>query len=110
MRLCGCEKLQKPARKQGLYTQVGGYALANESVSKLLESPGGTYGNSPAIHRWVGSDSDASPVGTTEYPMIMCVLPSLPGLCIRYSYFPPMNRWAIFNRPCGTNPEFRHSL
>src|SRR5207248_11534222 len=77
-----------------------------EAVTKLLESPGGTYGNSPAIHRWVSSDSDGSPVGTTEYPMIMCVLPSLPGLCFRSTYFPPMNRWLFSTVPAGLTMNF----
>src|SRR5881394_1907551 len=55
------------------------------------------------FNRGLQVENGQSPGGATEkMGLDRCVLSSLTGLVLYSRYNPAMNRWAIFERPCGT--------
>jgi hypothetical protein len=74
-------------------------------VRRALRQPGGAKENSPAIYRWdLAPPNRVCPAGTKEVPCSIhynLFRPSATDGNVERVY-PPINRWAIFGRPCGT--------
>ena len=86
-------------------------------AASCLFSPAGTFENSPPFQRWESMFGEAqSPGGAKEGHALDFVVPQNPVVWdvprfsfvpygthfVSRSFYPPINRWAIFSRPCGT--------
>src|SRR5688572_22732844 len=93
-------------------------------LDSLLVSPTGTCENRPPFQRWEAmSGMLKAPGGAKEgfgdgmtlvqiemYRFSPGFLSSLTGFVSTSPRSPPINRWAIFERPCGTCPSTSHFL
>jgi len=75
----------------------------NDGRARIPKSRQGRPKVAHGFNRGLPVKNGQSPGGAKEKPGLdRCVLSSLTGLVLYSRHDPAMNRWAIFERPCGT--------
>ena len=116
----------QPSGKRASVLECGSplpLSSASNCVRHAPSSPAGTPENSPRFQPWVSAIANGSeprrgeriPRSIPWFPtgwrlQTRQFLPSLAGLIRLRPLLPPMNRWAIFNRPHGTSGGERARL
>ncbi len=81
---------------------IGDVSL-NDGRARIPKSRKGRPKVAHGFNRGLRVENGQSPGGAKEMMGLdRCVLSSLTGLVLFSRYNPAMNRWAIFERPCGT--------